>query len=129
MIRRDNLDLGLIEELATQIFPRAARLAVERVEEGVSTHVYRIRRNAEVFYLRVLQDGGKARMPNLLREVQWESEGGQEQGATEDRHLGDLAGKSRIIEGDDLNPVSLIRALRCVGCIRDKCWLCIGTRR
>jgi len=68
-------------------------------------------------------------MPNLLRELQWESEGGEEQWATEDRHLGDLPGKSRIIEGDDLNPVSLIRALRFVGCIRDKCWLCIGTRR
>ncbi len=70
---KGNFDLRLIEELATQIFPRAARLAVERVEEGVSTHVYRVHRDEKVFYLRVLPeaDGSFApevRVHALLRE-------------------------------------------------------------
>ena len=73
MVRRDNLDLGLIQELATQIFPDTIHPSVEQVEVGVSTHVYRIRRDATVFYLRVLpeEDGSFApevRVHTLLRE-------------------------------------------------------------
>jgi len=46
---------------------------VERVEEGVSTYVYRIQRDASVFYLRVLPEEGASfapemRVHQLLRE-------------------------------------------------------------
>lgn len=75
MLRTDPFDPRAIGALVNRIFPRATRLAVEFVAEGVSTHVYRIRRadNGEVFYLRVLPEEGasfapKARVHALLRE-------------------------------------------------------------
>lgn len=65
--------MGQIEALARRIFPGPARVAVERVAEGVSTHVYRVRRGGEVFYLRVLPEAGASFAPEvrvhaLLRE-------------------------------------------------------------
>ncbi len=50
-------DIRLIEQVAQRIFSHAASLSVERVAEGVSTFVYRVRRGEEVFYLRVLPEG------------------------------------------------------------------------
>ncbi len=72
-MQNDTLDLRLIEALVTQIFPRTIRPSVERVEEGVSTYVYRIYRGNEVFYLRVLPEVGasfapEARIHTFLRE-------------------------------------------------------------
>jgi aminoglycoside phosphotransferase (APT) family kinase protein len=59
------IELGVIEGLVSQIFPHSGRLAVERVEEGVSTYVYRIRRDADVFYLRVLPEEGASFAPEM----------------------------------------------------------------
>ncbi len=65
-MRKDHLDPRLIEELITAIFPRARELVVERVEEGVSTYVYRIHQGAEVFYLRVLPEKDRSFAPEVL---------------------------------------------------------------
>jgi len=72
-MQNDTLDLRLIQALVTQIFPRTIQPSVERVEEGVSTHVYRIYRGNEVFYLRVLPEVGasfapEARVHTFLQE-------------------------------------------------------------
>ncbi len=63
MFRTNLDDINAIRDLATHVFPRAASLAVERVTEGVSTRVYRIRRVGEIFYLRVLPEVGASFAP------------------------------------------------------------------
>ncbi len=63
MLRTDPNDVDAIKNLAAHIFPRTAPLAVERVREGVSTRVYRIRRADEIFYLRVLPEMGASFAP------------------------------------------------------------------
>ncbi len=63
MLRTDSNDVDTIRYLAAHIFPRTAPLTVERVTEGVSTRVYRIRRAGEIFYLRVLPEVGASFAP------------------------------------------------------------------
>jgi len=63
----------VVAQVAAQAFPRGADLTIERVGEGVSTYVYRIRRDDAVYYLRVLPEVGsgfapEARVHALLRE-------------------------------------------------------------
>lgn len=67
--------LSAIERLAARIFHNSSRLLVVRMEAGMSTSVYRIRRAEEVFYLRVLPEAGASFAPEalahrLLREQQ-----------------------------------------------------------
>lgn len=57
------IDTGLVAELTIRIFGDVTPLSVERVKEGVSTYVYRIRRASEVFYLRVLPEEGASFAP------------------------------------------------------------------
>ncbi len=59
-------DLSAIQALAARLFPHAACPQVEQVPEGVSTYVYRICRDAEVFYLRVLPETGASFAPEVL---------------------------------------------------------------
>ena len=66
-------DLRAVRALVARIFPGVARPVMERVEEGVSTHVYRIGRGGVRFYLRVWPEPGEgfapeARVHALLRE-------------------------------------------------------------
>jgi aminoglycoside phosphotransferase (APT) family kinase protein len=63
----------LIRALVDRVFRPDAGCSVERVAEGVSTFVYRIRRGAETFYLRVLPErdasfAPEVRVHQLLRE-------------------------------------------------------------
>ena len=65
--------LNAIHQLAAHIFGPTQPLAIEYVAEGVSTHVYRIARGDEWFYLRVLPEAGDSFSPEvrahaLLRE-------------------------------------------------------------
>ena len=46
----------LLSELAQSIFSTSAPLPIERMQEGVSTEVYRICHAGEVFYLRILPE-------------------------------------------------------------------------
>ncbi|MGH2585695.1 MAG: phosphotransferase family protein, partial [Dehalococcoidia bacterium] len=55
-MRPDDPDPATIEVLAAHIFPERASLTVERVPEGVSTFVYRIRRGSQTLYLRILPE-------------------------------------------------------------------------
>ena len=64
-MQRAELDLDIVQTLADRIFPRAAHFTVERVAEGVSTHVYRVRRGAETFYLRVLPEADASFAPEV----------------------------------------------------------------
>ncbi len=62
-----------VRTLVKRIFPGAFAYSVKRVEEGVSTYVYRIVGENEVFYLRILPEEGasfvpEARVHELLRE-------------------------------------------------------------
>src|SRR5260221_13973841 len=68
-------------------------------------------------------------MPSLLRQLKREAEGGDERWAKESRHLGNLPGKPRTIEGDDMNAGRSIGPYRFVNSIHDKCRLSIGARR
>jgi len=58
-------DICLIEALVARIFSRPVPLQVERVDEGVSTYVYRINRGNEVFYLRVLPEANASFAPEV----------------------------------------------------------------
>ena len=53
----------LINDVATAIL--GAALVVESVADGVSTYVYRLRRGAEAFYLRVLPEEGSTFAPEV----------------------------------------------------------------
>ena len=61
----NTIDIRLIEALVARVFPRTIPLHVERVEEGVSTYVYRIDRGNEVFYLRVLPEVNASFAPEM----------------------------------------------------------------
>jgi len=63
-------DISLVKREVARLFPQSS---IERVEEGVSTYVYRIRRNNEIFYLRLLPEIGdsfapEVRVHQLLRD-------------------------------------------------------------
>lgn len=65
--------IDIIRSVVRQVFPTGELPTVERVDEGVSTLVYRLRRGRECFYLRVLPEEGagfapEARVHALLRE-------------------------------------------------------------
>ncbi len=64
-MQSNTIDIHLIEALVTQVFPCTVPLHVERVEEGVSTYVYRIYRGNEVFYLRVLPEVNASFAPEV----------------------------------------------------------------
>ncbi len=61
----NGIDIRLIEALVARVFPRTVPSHVERVEEGVSTYVYRIYRGNEVFYLRVLPEVNASFAPEV----------------------------------------------------------------
>jgi aminoglycoside phosphotransferase (APT) family kinase protein len=62
-MRRDGPDLTAIQSVVARLFPPTIPITVSRVEEGVSTHVYRIERGRETFYLRVLPEEGASFVP------------------------------------------------------------------
>ena len=55
-----------IAHLAARLFPRSASPQVERVEQGVSTYVYRLRYDELIFYLRVLPEAGASFAPEVF---------------------------------------------------------------
>ncbi len=59
------IDIRLIEVLVARVFPRTLSTRVERVDEGVSTYVYRIYHGNEVFYLRVLPEVNASFAPEV----------------------------------------------------------------
>jgi aminoglycoside phosphotransferase (APT) family kinase protein len=59
------IDIRLIEALVAQVFPCTVHSRVERVEEGVSTYVYKIYRGNEVFYLRILPEVNASFAPEV----------------------------------------------------------------
>jgi len=61
----NGIDIRLIEALVARVFPRTVPSHVERVEEGVSTYVYRIYRGNELFYLRVLPEVNASFAPEV----------------------------------------------------------------
>jgi len=73
MPRTHHVELSTIEDLVARALPRSTHSTVERVEEGASTAVYKVRRAGEVYYVRVLPEQGasfapEARAHRLLRE-------------------------------------------------------------
>jgi aminoglycoside phosphotransferase (APT) family kinase protein len=67
-------EISIIYQLVTRIFPTSP-LLVERVAEGVSTHVYQIVFQRETFYLRILPEEGASFAPEVavharLRQMQ-----------------------------------------------------------
>jgi aminoglycoside phosphotransferase (APT) family kinase protein len=62
-MQSNTIDIRLIEALVAQIFSRSVPSHVERVEEGVSTYVYKIYRGNEIFYLRVLPEANASFAP------------------------------------------------------------------
>jgi aminoglycoside phosphotransferase (APT) family kinase protein len=64
-MQSNTIDIRLIEALATQVFPCTVPSHVERVEEGVSTYVYRVNRGNELFYLRVLPEVNASFAPEV----------------------------------------------------------------
>ncbi len=64
-IQSKTIDIRLIEALVARVFPCTVPSHVERVEEGVSTYVYRIYRGNELFYLRVLPEVNASFAPEV----------------------------------------------------------------
>lgn len=58
-------DLHLIKQVIAQVFPSTSSIFVERVEEGVSTYVYRVSHADENFYLRVLPEANATFAPEV----------------------------------------------------------------
>jgi aminoglycoside phosphotransferase (APT) family kinase protein len=56
LMRPDDPDPRLVHAVVDRVFHPDPECQVERVTEGVSTFVYRIRRGAEAFYLRILPE-------------------------------------------------------------------------
>jgi aminoglycoside phosphotransferase (APT) family kinase protein len=65
-MRPDEPDDRLTRAIVDRIFHPHALCQAERVAEGVSTWVYRIRRGAETFYLRVLPEADASFAPEAL---------------------------------------------------------------
>ncbi len=66
-------DIRIVQREVARLFPHTPPLSIERVEEGVSTYVYRIHRNNDIFYLRLLPEIGasfapEVRVHQLLRD-------------------------------------------------------------
>lgn len=64
---------GTIAMIAKEIFPASTLYSIERVDEGMSTYVYRITGGSDTLYLRILPEEGasfapEARAHELLRE-------------------------------------------------------------
>jgi aminoglycoside phosphotransferase (APT) family kinase protein len=64
-MQSNTIDIRLIEALAARVFLCTVTLHVERVEEGVSTYVYRVYRGNELFYLRVLPEVNASFTPEV----------------------------------------------------------------
>src|SRR6266699_2218297 len=64
-IQSKTIDIRLIEALVARVFPCTVPSHVERVDEGVSTYVYKIYRGHEVFYLRVLPEVNASFAPEV----------------------------------------------------------------
>ena len=62
----NELFLERIYQLALQIFPRTTHLTVERVTQGGSTWVYRVRRHDETLYLRILPEADASFAPEVF---------------------------------------------------------------
>lgn len=58
-------DLEIVVQEVKHLLPRLPVSSIERVEEGVSTYVYRIRSNNDVFYLRLLPEIGASFAPEV----------------------------------------------------------------
>lgn len=65
-IRAEPIDPAVIRGVVRRVLGGAAPLSVERVAEGVSTYVYRIRRLGDIFYLRLLPEEGASFAPEAL---------------------------------------------------------------
>jgi aminoglycoside phosphotransferase (APT) family kinase protein len=64
-VQSNSIDIRLIEALVARVFPCTVPSHVERVEEGVSTYVYRVYRGNELFYLRVLPEVNASFAPEV----------------------------------------------------------------
>src|SRR5688500_5189732 len=65
-MRKPDVDLQVIEEIAARFLPDPGRPEVERTEGGVSTQVYRLRRGTTTLYLRVAEERGDSLAPEVL---------------------------------------------------------------
>jgi len=65
----DDPDPRLVRAVVGRVFPPDAGCRVERVAEGVSTFVYRIRRGTETFYLRILPEVDASFAPEVRAHV------------------------------------------------------------
>ncbi len=71
--KADIPNIRLVQREIARLFPHVPLSAIERVDEGVSTYVYRIHRKNEIFYLRLLPEIGasfapEVRVHQLLRD-------------------------------------------------------------
>ncbi len=58
-------DIHLVHHEVARLFSHIPLSAIERVDEGVSTYVYRIHINNEIFYLRLLPEIGASLAPEV----------------------------------------------------------------
>jgi aminoglycoside phosphotransferase (APT) family kinase protein len=65
-MRKPDVDLRVVRRIANEALPGCGPLAVERTEDGVSTQVYRLRRDDATFYLRVAEEAQASLAPEVL---------------------------------------------------------------
>lgn len=58
-------DIRVVQHEVSRLFSHIPLSAIERVKEGVSTYVYRIHRNNEIFYIRLLPEIGASFAPEV----------------------------------------------------------------
>jgi aminoglycoside phosphotransferase (APT) family kinase protein len=58
LTRKPDIDTGAAEVLLREVFGTSVPVTFRRTPDGVSTQVYRVRRGAEVFYLRIAEEPG-----------------------------------------------------------------------
>jgi aminoglycoside phosphotransferase (APT) family kinase protein len=59
-------DIHLVHHEVARLFPQTPLFTIERINEGVSTYVYRVHINSEIFYLRLLPEIGASFAPEAL---------------------------------------------------------------
>jgi Ser/Thr protein kinase RdoA (MazF antagonist) len=111
-------DTRAVAQLAARIFPRSMPLEVERVEQGVSTYVYRLRVADTVYYLRVLPEEEASFAPEVYAHQHLRERGVRAPEVLYFEHYNETLERSIMvtteIRGTHLAGCTDAQALRCI---------------
>jgi Ser/Thr protein kinase RdoA (MazF antagonist) len=76
-VRKGDTDLRLVQELIDHVLPSGTQWTVERTLTGGSTQVYRVRRGADVLYLRLAEEKAASLAPEVYAHTILRERGAQ----------------------------------------------------